>query len=64
MRREIVGINHLKEVMTLIVRASNLLNQGKDVLPYSIWQDMLKEIKDEIEEYIELETLSDVGVDE
>lgn len=64
MRKEIVGMNHLREAMALITRASNLLNQGRDVLPYCIWQDMLKEVKDEMEEYIEIETLSDVGVDE
>lgn len=64
MRKEIVGVHHLKEAMALITRASNLLNQGKDVLPYCLWQDMLKEIKTQIEDHLEIDDISDVGVDD
>lgn len=64
MRKEIVGVHHLKEAMGLITRASNLLNQGKDVLPYSVWKDQLKEIKEKMEDYLQLEDSSDIGEDE
>lgn len=52
MKKEIVGINHLKEVTLLLMRARNLLNHGKDVIPFAKWQDSLLEIKDEIEDHI------------
>ena len=61
MKNEIVGINHLKEVTVLLLRARNLLNQGKDVLPFNKWQDSLTKIREEIEEHIIEETKLNIG---
>jgi len=52
MKKEIVGINHLKEVSRLLARTYNLLNEGKDILPYAKWQDLISSIKDEVNEHI------------
>ena len=56
MKKDIVGINHLKQITLILTKASNLLNSGKDVLPYAKWKDTLSELKDEIEDHIILDS--------
>jgi len=59
MKKEVIGINHLREVLILINRSNNLLNGGNDIYPFYKWKDSLKEIKEDIEEYIKIESAYD-----
>lgn len=61
MKKELVGVNHLKEVANLLGRAINLLNQGKHIYPYAVWQDTLSTLKDEIKDHIDDEEKLNVG---
>ena len=61
MKKELVGVNHLKEVTILLGRAINLLNQGKDIFPYAVWRDSLSTLKDEVKEHIEDEQNLNAG---
>ncbi len=61
MKDEVVGINHLLQVIQLLKKSANLLAQGKDVYPYSKWRDKLSELSDEIsEEIIEVEKIKGI----
>lgn len=60
MKTEIVGMRHVQEVINLITRSRNLLNTGKDILPYCLWQDRLDSLIEEITDYISEETHFDL----
>lgn len=53
MKNEVIGKNHLLKVSDLLKKCVNLLNEGRDILPYSKWKDALEQINDEISEELE-----------
>lgn len=52
-KNEVIGRNHLLKVSDLLKKSVNLLNEGRDILPYSKWKDALEQINDEISEELE-----------
>ncbi len=52
MKEEIVGLNHLELIISLLTRSNNLLNSGKDIYPFQKWRDGMSDIIDDIKDYI------------
>jgi hypothetical protein len=48
MKKELVGVGHIKAILGNLEKCKNLLNSGKDVLPYSRWQDDIDELIEKI----------------
>lgn len=53
--KTLVGLNHIKTIISNLERNKNLLNTGKDVLPYSLWQDKLDDLIQNMKEHLEIE---------
>lgn len=51
----LVGHNHIRTIISNLSRNKNLLNTGKDVLPYSQWMDKIQELIDDMKTHLEIE---------
>lgn len=54
-RDSVIPVNHLSNVETFLKKSLNLLNHGRDILPYQIWRDKIEEILAEINDIKELD---------
>lgn len=52
MKKQVVGINHLSLVASLLDKSNALLSPGLNIHPYSVWRDKLAELAEEIKQYV------------
>lgn len=53
MKDNVVAPNHLKTVKSLLEKCLNLLNEGRDILPYQFWRDRIEKNLEEIKDFEE-----------